>query len=496
MSLVKDKLDLKAGQAVYITPFTPMSEKLKRHLVQHSDVTVLGFVDKSKQGEDIIHPDQLVTEQFDNVLIISPNYGLEIFKGLHQSGIAKSKLQLVIYSGVFSRISALKLWWQKTKDDALPRIHLFLQRYVQKALQRDDRALFLCQGFIDLNIKELYLYFSAQPNVRAAIATDNQQQIEQLRKVGFKVIPIKSLQFIYYSLRAKLKILDHTPLTKDLRYAILGSKTIQIWHGIPLKKIGHLANYNIAKYDLMISTSDFVTEYAFSKVFDYKKVTHSGYPRNDILIQQRTDEKSLAMVEHDIYQWIQNSNKKLIIYMPTWRGDSFENNPINLEQLNLFAKQHDLIILMKMHPFIRPESFFDTMETDDYQFTSGYQQNVVFYPSINDIYPLLAMSSMLITDYSSIYFDYLLLDKPILFFIYDKDDYVKRQGDFMLDFDAYTPGLKPTDMPSLQQAILTSLQRDEFKQDRATLTERLYEQRNIGHSSAVIYDEAIELLHS
>ncbi|MEP4890017.1 MAG: CDP-glycerol glycerophosphotransferase family protein [Aliiglaciecola sp.] len=494
MSSQIELLGLKPGESVYITPFTPMSEKLKRYLEQDSSINFLGFVDKSKQGQDIISPDDLAQKKFDKVLIISPNYGLEINKALKHIGLANSKRQLVIYNGRFRQISNFKLWWQKTKNNALPRIHLVLQRYVKKHMQREDSVLFLSQDFIDLNIKQLYLYFENQHRINAVIATDNKNQMALLKPLGFKVIDINSWLFIFYSLRSKLMVLDHNPITPDLRYAVKGSKTIQIWHGIPLKKIGHLANYKTVKYDLVISTSDFVTDYAFSKIFDYQRIINSGYPRNDVLFDQGNDKKSLALVDQDIYAWAKNSNNKLIVYTPTWRGDSFDSNPINLDKLNKFAKQHDLLIVLKMHPFIRPESFFDSMENDDYQFTPDYQHNIVFYPSTSDIYPLLAMSSLLITDYSSIYFDYLLLDKPIVFFIYDKLEYVKRHGDFMLDFDKNTPGMKPANLLSLFDSILSSLDQDQYTKQRHNLLEKLYEPKNIGNSSAVIFEEAAKLL--
>jgi CDP-glycerol glycerophosphotransferase (TagB/SpsB family) len=88
----------------------------------------------------------------------------------------------------------------------------------------------------------------------------------------------------------------------------------------------------------------------------------------------------------------------------------------------------------------------------------------------------------------------LLLDKPIIFFIYDKHVYVEQHGDFMLDFDKFTPGMKPTDMLSLLKSILISLGLDEYKQQRQDLVQQLYQQKSIGNSSSMIFDEAVTLL--
>lgn len=495
MTLIETgNLDVSFGDGVYISPFSPMSEQLKRQITQSLDVKFLGFIDNKKLGENIFRPDQICDSEFKKILIISPNFSIEIYKNFKSLGISDCKLGLLNYNGTFRKTSLLKLRWDKIKGNLLPNIHLVLQRLLQKYVQRKDMVLFLSQGFIDLNIKQVYLYFADKPEFITAIATDNKQQMAQLSRLGFNVLDIHSLKFVFFSLRAKLKILDHTPITKELRYSIRGSKTIQIWHGIPLKKIGHMADYKMTKYDVMISTSDFVTDYAFSNVFDYKKIVNAGYPRTEVLVNHKETDKNLVMVEHDIYEWVKNTDKSVVIYMPTWRSDSYDNNPINLEKLNEFASTNSLIIVIKMHPLVRPDSFFDTLESERYQFTQGYQQSIVFYPSVNDIYPLLSISSLLITDYSSIYFDYLLIDKPIIFFVYDKQVYVEQHGDFMLDFDKFTPGMKPTDMPSLLNSILISLRSDEHQHQRQLLVQQLYEQKNIGNSSRVIFDESVILL--
>jgi CDP-glycerol glycerophosphotransferase (TagB/SpsB family) len=398
-SIEINRLGLNVGDAVYISPFTPISENLKRQILQTGEIEFLGFIDSHKVGENIIKPDQVGARPFTKTLIMSPNYGIDIFKKLKTIGISSSKLELVIFSRGYTKISLLNLRWKKFKGNLLPSIHLLLQRLLQKYIQRSDTILFLSQDFIDLNTKQLYLYFMEKPEFKTAIATDNKQQIAQFRKSGFRVLDVHSLSFVFFSLRAKLKILDHNPVSKNLLCSIQGSKTIQMWHGIPLKKIGHLANYKMTQYDVMISTSDFVTGYAFSKVFDYKKIINAGYARTDLLVKPSDTDKSLVMVEHAIYEWVKNTDKSVVIYMPTWRSDSFDNNPIDLDKLNEFAKINSLIIVIKMHPFVRPDSFFDTLESERYLFNQDYQNSIVFYPSVNDIYPLLSISSLLITDY-------------------------------------------------------------------------------------------------
>jgi len=92
----------------------------------------------------------------------------------------------------------------------------------------------------------------------------------------------------------------------------------------------------------------------------------------------------------------------------------------------------------------------------------------------------------LITDYSSVYFDYLLLNKPILFFVYDKKEYIQNQGDFMLDFDDSTPGIKVENVDDLENGILESLTNDAFKETRCSLKEKLFKDNTELASQTII----------
>jgi CDP-glycerol glycerophosphotransferase (TagB/SpsB family) len=198
---------------------------------------------------------------------------------------------------------------------------------------------------------------------------------------------------------------------------------------------------------------------------------------------------TLSLVNKGIYEFIQTCPLKIIIYMPTWRENSFNSNPINLDNLNKFAQDNGLFIIMKMHPFIRRDSFFDSIEQDKYLFKDDYSFNITFYPSTDDIYPILSHSDMLITDYSSIYFDYLLVNKPIVFFIYDKNEYLKYRGDFMLEFRDFTPGLKPENIHELKENILSALNNDTFYTEREKLRQKLFDVKSSGHSSEIIFNE-------
>ncbi len=83
--------------------------------------------------------------------------------------------------------------------------------------------------------------------------------------------------------------------------------------------------------------------------------------------------------------------------------------------------------------------------------------NIIFYNNSKDIYPLLSNTDLMITDYSGIFFDYLLLNKPLIFFNYDYDEYIKYNRKLSFDYDKITPGIKCENQNQLEQKIIKIL---------------------------------------
>ncbi len=473
MTLLLQQLQSDTVTRFWLTPFTPVAEKLSRDLLA-AGVNIAGYIDKQKQGSNITTPEALELARDERILILSPNHALDIYLTLRKKGIKPGQLILLRSRLPYQTVSYRRLWLEQALARFKPACLRRLQHVLRGRWQDSRTVLLLGKDFVDLNIKDVYISLSQTADLQPVIATDNTVQRQQLRSAGFNVISLHSWYFLWYCLRARVKVLDHSPVNAELLYALLYSRTVQIWHGIPLKKIGHLVNYKMVHYDLVVSTSPFVTEYAFAELFSTTQFVECGYPRNDVLTCGVNDRRQLALVNQPIYQWLAQHNRSLVVYMPTWRDDSLSANPIELEALNQFAKAQELTIVIKMHPFIRPEAFFDTLDTGKYRFTADYSENIVFYPSTDDIYPLLSRSVMLITDYSSVYFDYLLVDKPILFFVYDLARYIEKQGDFMLAFDDFTPGDKAFNFAELIQMLLQNLQQDNWQHSRQQLRDRLF----------------------
>lgn len=254
-------------------------------------------------------------------------------------------------------------------------------------------------------------------------------------------------KFLYYTLRSGTWIIDSRHLyylrkNEDTKY-------IQTWHGTPLKKlaldmdyIDMSGNQNIEKYhesfrkntkvwDYLISQNDFSSE-IFQRAFDFKgELLEIGYPRNDILINKNNSEdineiKTRLGIPLD---------KKIILYAPTWRDNEYYHKgqykfatEMDFDKMYDELKE-DYILIVKFHYLVK--------ENIDW---SKYEGFVVECDADWDIQELYLISDMMITDYSSVMFDYSILKRPLIYYTYDLENYKNNLRDFYFDMFEEVPG--------------------------------------------------------
>ncbi|MED1468601.1 CDP-glycerol glycerophosphotransferase family protein [Bacillus salipaludis] len=225
-----------------------------------------------------------------------------------------------------------------------------------------------------------------------------------------------------------------------------GTTYIQTWHGTPLKKMlfdienvqgrdeGYLERvYNATQnWDYLISPSEYASK-AFRSAFRYKgEILEIGYPRNDIFYKSSKDE-IINRVKDNLNI---PSNKKVILYAPTFRDNETTGANKFVFNLNMdlnLIKEHlgeEYILLMRMHVVIS-NKFTVPPELKD------FVMNVSNY---SDIQELFLISDILMTDYSSVMFDYANTGRPILFFTYDLENYKNDVRGFYMDFEKEAPG--------------------------------------------------------
>ena len=226
---------------------------------------------------------------------------------------------------------------------------------------------------------------------------------------------------------------------------------VSTWHGTPLKKLGlDIGNVytmnpfikhsyvNVSKqWDYLISPNRYTTNILKSCFGYQKEIFESGYPRNDILYN--ADEEMVNRIKSSLNI---PEDKKVILYAPTWRDDEFIDAGLIKFQLKLEldklkeAFSDEYIILIRTHYFIA-----DKLDL------SGVEDFAIDVSKYNDIAELYLISDLLITDYSSVFFDFANLKRPILYYTYDLDKYENVLRGFYIDIRKEVPGplLETTD---------------------------------------------------
>lgn len=223
---------------------------------------------------------------------------------------------------------------------------------------------------------------------------------------------------------------------------------LQTWHGTPLKKLAndmekvkmpgtstkrYKRNFTkeARRWDYLISPNAYSST-IFRSAFRFEKeMIESGYPRNDYLYQNNHEAAIKALKE----KMGLPLDKKIILYAPTWRDNEFYGigrYKFELQlDLDLLRKElgEEYIFIMRMH-YLVVESF-------DLSSYEGFAYDFSKYEDIRDLY---LISDMLITDYSSVFFDYANLSRPMIFFVYDIESYRDSLRGFYFDFEKKAPG--------------------------------------------------------
>lgn len=243
---------------------------------------------------------------------------------------------------------------------------------------------------------------------------------------------------------------------------------INLWHGIPLKKIAlEDKNLNFIKrllfneifsknYTYVITSSKSLDD-IMQKSFNVPpcKIKIWGQPRCDRLF----DENETKEVLHGLFSR-EFDFKRLILYAPTFRNDEavrlFPFDDFDYEGLNSYLKETKTYIFLRKH----------TAEKCD---VSPYlSDNILDISMLDDICEILNIFDILITDYSSIYVDYLKLNRPIVFLPYDKATYLKKRG-FNFNLEEMMPGSIPLSFDE----FLTALDTDDYELERKRVLEIL-----------------------
>lgn len=220
---------------------------------------------------------------------------------------------------------------------------------------------------------------------------------------------------------------------------------LETWHGTPLKRLAFdqeevtaaSPSYKTQFYrqkqewDFLIAANKFSSD-VFRSCFMYDgPMLETGYPRNDLLKDPDRDEITIELKKKCGIPL----SKRTILYAPTWRDDEYYGNGSYKFQikLNLEMMKKELgdeyVVILRTHYYIADN--IDLTGLEDFAY------NLSKYDDVTEIY---LMSDILITDYSSVFFDYAGLRRPMLFFTYDLDKYRDILRGFYIDMEKELPG--------------------------------------------------------
>lgn len=355
----------------------------------------------------------------------------------------------------------------------------------------DDLWVFGARGgrTVGENSKYLFLHVVAEcPDVRAVwVAHDD--VVRTLRRRGYEAYRADSLRGRLLQLRAGVVFLTHNFDDVDC-WTVGGALTVMLWHGSPLKYISWDAELRdlpwpvaaaertlYGRYDLVLGTSEATLGPLVSGFrLPYPRFAPVGYPRTDALLGDVPDAD--VGVNQDALARLEGFGGDVVLYLPTYRGVPADRATIRLDEdalarLDETCARRGAHLVCKPHP---RESL--TTDLDPYP-------RVHRLPAESDVYPLLSHVDVLVTDYSSVYLEFLLLDRPVVFYPYDLTRYRERRG-LYYDYDAVTPGPQVTDVDDLCAALDRTLAGDdEYGSARERVRERFFDVRDGERSAAV-----------
>jgi len=343
-----------------------------------------------------------------------------------------------------------------------------------------------------------------------------------LTRKGFRVICLDTWEELNVVKNASVIISSVNTLgAQGLYWLALGAKYIQVWHGITIKNIGfHFEKYYSPYNQLIRWGHSFIThshrfgyllvpDSFYSKLFDKYFWTHRkvyGWPvRNDYWFFKDSFDRELMELGANwhLLNWIKRLKKeqktKVILYIPTWRKSfswaKFFSEIDMVNKLERLAVDKNAVVIMKFHPM---EELGTRLTSHNLEYLEGIErlsEHIYIYRDIpgtfSDPMPLLDIGDVLITDYSSVYFDYLLgkPKNPIVFWWFDKDQYHLEER--ILPY--VTPGYKVKMFDELLSALNSILDgNDPLYNERKKVRKLVYGSGQKQPSSSIIWSLACQ----
>ena len=340
------------------------------------------------------------------------------------------------------------------------------------------------------NSKYLFEYINKEhPNVKCVWITKNISVRDEIVNKGFKCCLRLSFQGVMYALRAQAAFITSDEIS-DISPLINRShtKVIQLYHGISGKGTNIFVSEDQKKktikrfgqYYWMASSQKYIDVYSSAFMINERKFYITGYPRNDVFVNKPYN---------DYMHNLKNKypNHRFIIYMPTHRA--YGKKPIDISEFKFIdnkLKEHDIIMVYKPH----------YNELKNVEESGNVYSNIILAKDQNiwgDVYSYIHYFDLLISDYSSIIYDFLCADKPIVLYTYDLEDFRKNDFGIMDFFEKVPLGPFCYTWAETISNIICLLDNDTWREKRNICREMFHPFKD-GKNCERVYSTTIKLL--
>jgi len=347
------------------------------------------------------------------------------------------------------------------------------------------------------NAMYMFIYLNEFTDKKAIWITRDRAIRERLLNKGLKAYLAWELKGIYHQLKAKYAIVDQS--SRDINpYLSLGAIKVNLWHGIPIKKLpcylkktNRITNFIKSSrwYKLflpgmwdqkdifvLVTSRPIIDRMLPLFPVDSKKMIIANYPRNEMNLRHRgyairyLDDKIISLLK--CLQLLKKEGYIILGYFPTFRdwGEDvfFTADYDKLRSFLSFLSDNNVVVITKFHFGVKfRNGQLERIKEDISDF-----KNVILLDEEDDINSILPDLDLLVSDYSGVIYDFLWYEKPIILYPYDLERYKEGRG-FSIDYDSFNPGKKVYNICELKSEI------DQFLEDPDYIKKYLPEIRSV-----------------
>lgn len=368
---------------------------------------------------------------------------------------------------------------------------------LSRRVKKRPVVLFFGRNTFSDNTKYLYLKAAAEKRSYDVLwCTFEQEIISTLRSSGLPVHVLaqdidRSIDLLMHAAVAVFSVNPSESLRGSMALAACldGAQKLQLWHGVSVKhllltliphlsvrELGHRRPWDLAsRADYVLSTASCFDAY-WRRVFGCKKLVRAGFPRNEVLLREASARERIGSELPGKMAELLANGRRNVLVVPTWQRQNatWLTSEEYLRGLAELGQKRKLNFFIKAHP-----TYFTQVGNNTHE-VGGLQ---ILHPGV-DVYPLMSRFDALVTDYSSILFDFLHVDKPILTLDLKPGEHQSYEPDWSLVPDV--PFRQRFSSGNFAAKLEAALEKDDLHQERSEMRSRIFESDALASSASLL----------